>query len=85
MIHAEISSNDNFLTLRMMTDITLHTGVDVDDLISDGKDDCRLYLSTYLSTYGSFSPDISDEQFTLGKTICLTSENYLSVLTKILS
>ena len=47
MIHAEISSDDNFLTLRMMTDITLHTGIDVSDLIEDGKYDCRLYLSTY--------------------------------------
>ncbi len=80
MIHAEISSDDNFLTLRMMTDITLHTGVDVFDLIDDNKDDCRLYLSTY----GSLKPDISNFQFTLGETIYLTSENYLAVLTQIL-
>lgn len=80
MIHAEISSDDNFLTLRMMTDITLHTGVDVFDLIDDNKDDCRLYLSTYRS----FEPDISNFQFTLGETIYLTSENYLAVLTQIL-
>ena len=80
MIHAEISSDDNFLTLRMMTDITLHTGVDVFDLIDDNKDDCRLYLSTYRS----LEPDISNFQFTLGETIYLTSENYLAVLTQIL-
>ena len=64
----------------MMTDITLHTGVDVFDLIDDNKDDCRLYLSTY----GSLKPDISNFQFTLGETIYLTSENYLAVLTQIL-
>lgn len=81
MIHAEISSDDNFLTLRMMTDITLHTGVDVSDLIDDGNDGCRLYLSTYCL----LKPDISNYQYTLGETIYLTSRNYLSVLTKILS
>jgi hypothetical protein len=80
MIHAEISSDDNFLTLRMMTDITLHTGVDVSDLIIDGNEDCILYLSTYRK----LKPDISDYQFTLGETIYLTSENYLAVLTQIL-
>lgn len=80
MLNSEISSKDNFLTIRLMSDIELHTGVEVQDLIDDSDKNEKLYLSTY----GILKPDISNWQYTKGESIELTESNYLKVLERIL-
>jgi len=72
MLNSEISSKDNFLTIRLMSDIELHTGVEVQDLIDDSDKNEKLYLSTY----GILKPDISNWQYTKGESILFTEYVY---------